>query len=98
MRRPKRAANPFYALLVVVGILFTITACAYGAMTVKQMRPTLEQTPNRLTVFLDKHGLAVITVELAVLAVATISAIYTDNYWSQKMENTLQKDRTSNES
>ena len=98
MRRSKRAANPFYVLLVVVGILFTVTAFAYGVMTVKQIRPRAEQTSSQLMMFLDEHGLTLITVELAVLAFATVAAICTDNYWTRTFENTLQEDRTPNES
>ena len=34
----KKPFNPFYALLLIVGTVFAITACAYGVMTVQLMQ------------------------------------------------------------
>ena len=34
----KKHVNPFYIVLVVAGLVFLLTACAYGVMAVKQLR------------------------------------------------------------
>ena len=92
MNRSKRRTNPFYVLLVVIGILFTVTACAYGVMTVKQIRPINRSAPSQLMTFLDEHGLTVMIIELTVLAGSTCAAIATDGYWSESAKNRLYKD------
>lgn len=35
----KKGFNPFYVLLVVVGTVFCLTACAYGLMAMRALRP-----------------------------------------------------------
>jgi hypothetical protein len=40
----KEPANPFYVLLVVAGIVFLVTACAYGLMAVRASRPMNART------------------------------------------------------
>ena len=91
---PQTTANPFYVLLVVAGIIFFVTATAYGVMTVKGLYPD-EQIPdvqsqghalneNGLMVWMDENGFQLLMVELVALAVFTFAAIGTDNYWSKK--------------
>ncbi len=83
--KPSRVANPFYSLLVVVGVAFAITACAYGVMTVKMLQPAgvaeVRESASGLLPFLDKHGLQLLLSELGVLALLTFAAIGTDDYW-----------------
>ena len=38
MRRSSKFANPFYALLLVAGIAFALTATAYGVMAFREAR------------------------------------------------------------
>ncbi len=38
MAKKKSGINPFYVLLAPLGIVFTITACAYGVMAFKAVR------------------------------------------------------------
>lgn len=77
-------ANPFYVLLLIVGVLFALTACAYFVMALRGASPELSASPHRLIAFLEKYGLTALIVELVVLAVATLGAIATDNYWERR--------------
>lgn len=86
----KKPFNPFYAVLVVVGAAFAVTACAYGVTAMRALRaapivgkPVQESS---LTVFMAKHGNALLVGELMVLAVATVAAISTDGYWVRRAE------------
>ena len=82
--------NPFYPLLVVVGIAFSITACAYGVMTVKMLQPEgaeeVRQGDTGLLPFLDRHGMTLLLSELGALAVLTFAAIGTDDFWTRRAE------------
>lgn len=83
-RSPK---NPFYVLLVVLGIAFALTACAYSVMTLKAVRRTSDPQSADGTVlleFLDEHGAALMAAELVLLAITTVAAISTDRYWMQR--------------
>jgi|SRR5581483_10345819 len=80
------AINPFYALLVVLGIAFALTACAYSVMTLRAVRAPAneEASGGALLEFLDKHGAQLMAAELALLAVASVGAIATDRYWMRR--------------
>jgi hypothetical protein len=82
MSKPK-VKNPFYVLLLVVGTLFALTACGYGAMTVRMIEPH-EFTPGDR--FFDTYGLWLMVGQLGLLAVLTFLAIGTDNYWVRRAE------------
>ena len=86
MSRKHSAFNPFYALLVVLGIAFAVTACAYSVMTLRAVRPPPDDETNGspLLEFLDKHGASLMAGELALLAAASVGAIATDRYWMQR--------------
>lgn len=79
----RQTTNPFYAPLLVAGIAFAVTACAYGVMAVQEMDPgraTARSTANTWLVdFLDKHGATTMIAELVVLAIAASAAIGTDH-------------------
>ena len=74
--------------LVIIGVLFTITACAYGVMTIKQIDPHAVGADGEhpLMRFIDRHGMAIMVVELVVLAVATFAAMATDQFWTRQTE------------
>ena len=93
MARIKSGTNPFYVLLVVVGILFVINVFAFYLMTYQVSQPSLGAAElngsefNRdhpLWTFLDAHGETMLWYELAALAVLTFAAIGTDEYWSHR--------------
>lgn len=83
----RRPANPFYIPLVVVGVLFTVTACGYFVMALRAERlgpEALQAQPNGLMVFLDHFGAWVLGGELLLLAAATAVTIGSDDYWTRR--------------
>ncbi|WP_425614685.1 hypothetical protein NA78x_004559 [Anatilimnocola sp. NA78] len=77
--------NPFYAALMVVGLMFAVTACAYTVMSFRKLDPMLPDDPG-LTSFMEHHGLKIMVGQLAVLAVLTFAAIGTDDFWTRRDE------------
>ena len=91
MSRSKKAplGNPFYAVLLLLGIVFFITATAYGVMAFRAVapHPRLDDQQNHpLLRFLDIYGMQLLLGEVALLAAATFAAIGTDNYWTRRGE------------
>jgi hypothetical protein len=88
MAAKRKPFNPFYPLLVAAGLAFSITACAYGVMTVKMLHPAgaeeVRQADAGLLQFLDRHGMTLLLSELGALAVLTVAAIGTDDYWTRR--------------
>jgi hypothetical protein len=87
MASAKKAVNPFYPLLLVVGFVFAVTACAYGVMAVNLLSPAqvMRGVPESgLLAFLDRHGMSLLLSELGVLGVVTFAAIGTDDYWTRR--------------
>jgi hypothetical protein len=83
MAKSKQTFNPFYFLAMLFGIAFTITACAYGVMMLKSIRPEGLPRPGQpgsgLMDLLSQHGIAILAVELAGLAIFSIAAIWLDH-------------------
>ncbi len=75
-----KATNPFYIVLLAVGAVFAITACAYGVMTVRGLNPQLADEQG-LMGLMSQHGLTIMVVQLVLLSVLTVAAIATDDYW-----------------
>lgn len=80
----RKPSNPFYAVLVVIGIAFSVTACAYMVMTVRGLKPADPAQASGLITFLERHGFTLLMVELGVLALATVLAMATDDYWTRR--------------
>ena len=83
-----RRANPFYALVLLAGVAFTITACAYGWMTyltIQRHTPATAAAASQssLLPLLRQHGSRLLFAELAILSLATIAALATDRLRSQ---------------
>lgn len=99
----KKSANPFYALLVVTGIVFVITACAYGVMSLTEVRNAqmaqadLPPDVHPLNAWLKRHGDMALLSELGFLAVFTFGAIATDDLWQRRAraKNKKQQNRSS---
>ena len=72
-----------FTALLVVGTVFALTACAYGVMTVRGLDP---QEPNDLGLMgiMSRWGLTILLAELALLAVLTVLAIGTDDFWARR--------------
>lgn len=86
----KKPINPFYVLLVIVGTAFVVTASAYGVMATRAIRPPrvapgAEPPKSSLITFMEAHGEKLLIGELLALAVCTVAAISTDNYWTNRV-------------
>jgi hypothetical protein len=81
----KKPTNPFYMALLPVGVLFVITACAFGVMMVQDLSPQQGQPAGASRLMAD-HGLAILAGELALLGVLTFAAISTDDFWTRRFE------------
>jgi hypothetical protein len=85
--------NPFYVLILVVGTVFAVSACAYGVLAVRTLHAVssddslVRAQPLRDVQWLQEHGDALLVVELAILAVLTFAAIGTDGWWDKGEEN-----------
>jgi hypothetical protein len=87
MRRSKKSANPFYAILILAGLAFVVTAAAYGVMATRESRVAVSGKPaeeHALMKWMHDHGDAALLCELAVLGVATFAAIGTDEFWQRR--------------
>jgi hypothetical protein len=91
MPRSLKSRNPFYALLVVAGLAFALTATGYCVMAFREARPiaTLEEqraplAPHPLDAWMREHGETALLIELAFLAAFTVAAITTDNFWQRR--------------
>lgn len=82
MAKAREPVNPFYVLLVLLGIVFLVTACAYGVMAYRALSPEVarQAKPHPLTEFLDDHGVELLGGELALLAVASFAAMGLDRW------------------
>lgn len=88
MAKPKEPLNWFYIPLLASGVVFFLTACAYGVMVYRGTRTDLllagETAPGGLLTFLDERGMQLMGIELAVLALATIGTIGLDRWrWNR---------------
>jgi len=86
MARPRR--NPFYAVLGIVGFLFTITAVSYCLAVLRIVRPTGAATASMshpLQALMDRHGGGILAAELVVLAIATVGAVWLDHVEGERI-------------
>ena len=77
--------NPLYAVAVPVGILFAVTACAYVVMATQTLNPQRAESSG-LVKLMEQRGLAILIAELVALAVLTVMAIASDEYWTRRFE------------
>ena len=78
-----KPVNQFYAVLVVAGVTFALTATMYGVMTVRGLDARAAEQEGVIA-FMEQHGLTLMVIELIVLAVLTFAAIGTDDYWMRE--------------
>ena len=89
MKPSKKSANPFYALLVLVGLAFVVTAAAYGVMATREARAASTGKPvaeHALIRWMHEHGNTALIAELALLGVSTFGAIGTDEFWQRRAD------------
>jgi hypothetical protein len=92
MPRSIKSKNPFYALLVVMGIAFALTATAYCVMAIREVRAPaaadeVATAPHPLMTWMHDNGDAALLSELALLGVFVVAAITTDDYWQRRATN-----------
>jgi hypothetical protein len=81
----KKRSNPFYTLLVIASVAFTISACAYGVMMYRVSTMIDEPTAGEpgLMPWLQAWGTPLLAIELGVLVVASLAAMATDGHFSR---------------
>lgn len=89
MRDYRKSANPFYGLLVITGIVFVITATAYGVMALTEVHAAQQAQGNNpprhpLIAWMSRHGDTALLAELGFLAAFTFGAIGTDEFWQRR--------------
>ena len=93
----KQSVNPFSIALLPVGALFGLTACAFVVMTVRGSNPQ-HGAESGFIALLARHGMPIIIGELTMLAILTVAAITTDDFWvrrrDEKQADLKAKDRT----
>lgn len=93
MPRPPR--NPFYPVLGVVGIAFTVTAASYCVSVLRGVRPrSVELAPHPLEQLMDRHGTSLLVGELVVLAIATVGAVGLDHLAGERIRAAREAERT----
>ena len=80
-----KIVNPFYAALVVVGLAFALTTCAYTVMSFRELDPFAPEEQG-LNALMKSHGLLILLIELGLLSVLTVAAIGSDDYWTRRAE------------
>lgn len=96
----KKPVNPFYLLLVLAGAAFSVSACAYGVMTFRELnasyRPRVAAAEEHpLMGWFRTNGERLLIGELIVLAIGTVGAIATDGYWSRRADASNSRDPAS---
>jgi hypothetical protein len=79
--------NPFYTLLLLAAVLFCITACSYCVMILKRSAEATFQEAGEaggLVGFLDTYGAYALSALVLTLAVFTVAAMATDDYWTRR--------------
>jgi len=87
MKASRKSANPFYALLVMIGLAFVVTAAAYGVMATREARAAVTGQPaaeHALMHWMHEHGNTALLSELALLGMCTFGAIGTDDFWQRR--------------
>ena len=85
MARPR--PNPFYAILGIVGFLFTITATSYCLFVLRGVRPeSLSTAPHALESLMNRYGVSLLAGQLAVLAIATVGAVAMDHFEGERQK------------
>lgn len=88
MARRRKFVNPFFLLLGIAGGVFAVSAVVYGIMVLRFSHGAgnwAEQEPREgLLLFFRQHGTMVLLIELAVLGILAVAAIWTDDYWIRR--------------
>lgn len=84
MAKPKEPINPFYVLVVLIGVAFVVTTFAYGTMAYRAVAQK-DESPGLMSM-LDEHGVSILSGELAVLGLVTFGAMWLDGVRTRRSE------------
>jgi len=88
-----KPTNPLYVLVALVGVVFSLTACSYGVMAYRRLHASpSEPFESGLLNLLERRGMAILAVELAVLAVVSVAAMGSDPYWANRYSDRTDRD------
>lgn len=78
----KRRNHPSYFVVVVLGVLFTVSACAYGVMSFRASRGgdaySATESDAGLMRLMRERGGTILAVEIVLLAIASVAAMASD--------------------
>lgn len=87
----RKPFNPFYVLLLLAGLAFAVTACAYGVMTVRELHSSRVagydfdaetsmdvSLPKDFNDVIDRYGANAMIIEILLLGFGTFGAIAYD--------------------
>lgn len=94
MAKPKEPFNPFYVALLLLGVAFTITACAYAMMAFRATRLEQSAADSNLITVLEQHGGTIMAAEVALLGLATVGAIALDQYRQRRKDRSVERGPT----
>jgi len=84
LAKPREPINPFYVASGILGVAFTLTACAYGVLMLQANRGMMRSDSlgqeHPLLSLLNTHGVAILAIEVLLLGIASIAAIVLDHY------------------
>jgi hypothetical protein len=80
--KAKEPLNPFYVLVVLIGVVFVITTCAYGTMAYRAVAQA-DEGPGLMSL-LDRYGVQTMAIELLLLGGATFGAMWLDGYRTRR--------------
>lgn len=83
MSKPKEPFNPFYVLVILLGVLFAVTTFAYGTMAYRAVAQTDEGSAMQI---LDEYGVSILSSELVLLGLATFGAMWLDGVRAHRHE------------
>jgi hypothetical protein len=88
--KPKEPFNPFYALVLVLGVVFAVTTFAYGTMAYRATDAAAAASDARpgLMNLVDRFGVPAMGVELGLLGAATAGAMWLDGRRTRRDERT----------
>jgi len=91
--KAKEPINPFYALVIVVGVAFCITTFAYYTMAYRASAPAVAEVDRGpgLMSLVDRYGVQTMGTELGLLGAATFGAMWLDRL---RTRNTKLDDRS----
>ena len=103
MPRSAKSFNPFYAMLVLVGTAFVVTACAYTVMCYVTLQGpgaagegATAGAEHGLFVWMSRYGTTALVTEVVLLGLLTAGAIGTDEFWQRRAHRADEQDDQEN--